>query len=339
MNALKLADAMLFLSTLSLRRATSTRQVTQTCRVISIHALLAESDDADIKNTSFHKLFLSTLSLRRATREPTALRTPHHNFRSTLSLRRATLTDGSRRAFILYFYPRSPCGERLMHALKLADAVLFLSTLSLRRATYTNLRRHCGNYHFYPRSPCGERRGCEQYYIHALGISIHALLAESDQRQTRRKGGTQQFLSTLSLRRATSCTSIGRPKRLYFYPRSPCGERQAKLNRTARKITFLSTLSLRRATRWNSTERPAKSHFYPRSPCGERRKSHKLAGLKLAFLSTLSLRRATSNESSEDANNSNFYPRSPCGERQESRQPCGRPTTISIHALLAESDK
>ena len=33
------------------------------------------------------------------------------------------------------FYPRSPCGERLVHALKLANSMLFLSTLSLRRAT------------------------------------------------------------------------------------------------------------------------------------------------------------------------------------------------------------
>ena len=34
-----------------------------------------------------------------------------------------------------HFYPRSPCGERLVDALELADAMLFLSTLSLRRAT------------------------------------------------------------------------------------------------------------------------------------------------------------------------------------------------------------
>ena len=44
MDTLILANAVLFLSTLSLRRAT---QIKQTCRVeisISIHALLAESD-------------------------------------------------------------------------------------------------------------------------------------------------------------------------------------------------------------------------------------------------------------------------------------------------------
>ncbi len=59
----------------------------------------------------------------------------------------------------------------------------------------------------------------------------------------------------------------------------------------------------------------ARKYFYPRSPCGERRRRtcHKYDSRE--FLSTLSLRRATG------------CPRL-----------CERPTTISIHALLAESD-
>ena len=56
-------------------------------------------------------------------------------FLSTLSLRRATV----------------------MHALILADAMLFLSTLSLRRATILPGRLGFLIFHFYPRSPCGER--------------------------------------------------------------------------------------------------------------------------------------------------------------------------------------
>ena len=56
-------------------------------------------------------------------------------FLSTLSLRRATKNANNRSNRNLHFYPRSPCGERLVHALKLANAMLFLSTLSLRRAT------------------------------------------------------------------------------------------------------------------------------------------------------------------------------------------------------------
>ena len=46
MHALKLADTMLFLSTLSLRRATDGRMRDAENLTISIHALLAESDFA-----------------------------------------------------------------------------------------------------------------------------------------------------------------------------------------------------------------------------------------------------------------------------------------------------
>ena len=45
-----------------------------------------------------------------------------------------------------------------MHALILADSVLFLSTLSLRRATGAIGQLQCILGDFYPRSPCGERR-------------------------------------------------------------------------------------------------------------------------------------------------------------------------------------
>ena len=59
--------------------------------------------------------------------------------------------------FIDNFYPRSPCGERLTSTALLLPPTKFLSTLSLRRAT---------------RGPPEGQTG--------QGISIHALLAESD---------------------------------------------------------------------------------------------------------------------------------------------------------------
>ena len=147
-------------------------------------------------------------------------------------------------------------------------------------------------------------------------ISIHALLAESDTRG--------------------QSASVGVP---YFYPRSPCGERRrfravqnpqidisihallAESDRisaryTKRVVAFLSTLSLRRATGTLRTVSVTKT-----------------------FLSTLSLRRATLATWFPYHVRGNFYPRSPCGERprRESRQqPAGE---ISIHALLAESDR
>ena len=79
--------------------------------------------------------------------------------------------------------------------------------------------------------------------------------------------------------------------------------------------------------------------FYPRSPCGERRVLWMAPSRLLRFLSTLSLRRATSNKSSEHPNNGNFYPRSPCGERPYDTYAKVLRVNISIHALLAESDR
>ena len=104
---------------------------------------------------------------------------------------------------------------------------------------------------------------------HSLNISIHALLAESDGRLPINDSITLQFLSTLSLRRATAWLDyseelfqisihallaesdpvweLAYTSQQNFYPRSPCGER---LNGAGSWICLL--------------------HFYPRSPCGER---------------------------------------------------------------------
>ena len=59
--------AELFLSTLSLRRATAIATTATFNMPISIHALLAESDLESMDDIIKSKLFLSTLSLRRAT--------------------------------------------------------------------------------------------------------------------------------------------------------------------------------------------------------------------------------------------------------------------------------
>ena len=79
---------------------------------------------------------------------------------------------------------------------------------------------------------------------------------------------------------------------------------------------FLSTLSLRRATL---------RCWAPPTPG--------------PFLSTLSLRRATRGPRRSVYCPVNFYPRSPCGERRYVRRMARQAMYISIHALLAESDK
>ena len=192
--------------------------------------------------------FLSTLSLRRATHNRVAL-IPHQQFLSTLSLRRAT-------------------GK-----VKVVEpGFVFLSTLSLRRATELQCVLGRKSIHFYPRSPCGERLELlAKWFCNSL-ISIHALLAESDRVSETLVPRQYQFLSTLSLRRATSdrvplaeSTAISIHALLAesdciidiinniinnFYPRSPCGERHDTSSLMQCQAKFLSTLSLRRATRY-----------------------------------------------------------------------------------------
>ena len=219
---------------------------------------------------------------------------------------------------------------------------IFLSTLSLRRATARAVNTPSTAGYFYPRSPCGERRQPQQRRGQRLVISIHALLAESDNGTTCIPRGGWKFLSTLSLRRATAIIISKLCPVLHFYPRSPCGERHGALRRKHRARLFLSTLSLRRATTHQVGVRDGKPDFYPRSPCGERRRPTARHCGMCRFLSTLSLRRATWPNTPKPAAMSYFYPRSPCGERQQMilnfyqntahfypRSPCGE--RLSVH--------
>ena len=172
---------MKFLSTLSLRRATGGYGCAYLYLIISIHALLAESDgmtefigalfDISIhallaesdawcmsRKTPVQAAFLSTLSLRRATLPETAAVVPSRQFLSTLSLRRATPRTKSTRSRRPYFYPRSPCGERL-RARAAEGQRPEISIHALLAESDKNEIAFSNDYrHFYPRSPCGERR-------------------------------------------------------------------------------------------------------------------------------------------------------------------------------------
>ena len=103
---------MLFLSTLSLRRATLSRDEDGAYLVISIHALLAESDlpinvmTVSAVQISIHAL-LAESDLFCAMQIVVVV-----VFLSTLSLRRATFIEFRELLHPSYFYPRSPCGER-----------------------------------------------------------------------------------------------------------------------------------------------------------------------------------------------------------------------------------
>ena len=216
--------ATIFLSTLSLRRATGYEQYCTHAREISIHALLAESDQSR-----------GSVSM------------PRYRFLSTLSLRRATPFSRSGRMTRRYFYPRSPCGERLPRR----------GISACHRDFYP--RSPCGERR-YIRSNISNFTSIS---IHALlaesdtgttsarkrqSISIHALLAESDGILPHHGREIIKFLSTLSLRRATVAPVLAVGRARYFYPRSPCGERLRHCTTYLNCSRFLSTLSLRRAT-------------------------------------------------------------------------------------------
>ena len=123
-----------------------------------------------------------------------------------------------------YFYPRSPCGERPLRSPRIALMVGFLSTLSLRRATKLVQLSPLQYGYFYPRSPCGERLQCQ-----LPGQPGHDFYPRSPCGERR--------------------PSLIRKKlNHYFYPRSPCGERRHQQGCHQDCQKFLSTLSLRRAT-------------------------------------------------------------------------------------------
>ena len=239
-----------FLSTLSLRRATAARFSADGSVDISIHALLAESDFAGCCDRAAG----SQISIHALLAESDAIVQVRDNDADSISIH-ALLAESDMRSWA----PALPRHR-------------FLSTLSLRRATPHRCRRvsqipisihallaesdlrsgRCRGRpgHFYPRSPCGER------------------LSGSRLQQLRRRG----FLSTLSLRRATPATPAGLKPLQQFL--STLSLRRATITGPKdyrRQFAFLSTLSLRRATPTSKTLKTRPSNFYPRSPCGERR--------------------------------------------------------------------
>ena len=269
--ALSPSSALISIHALLAESDTDTIRKTQRPYVISIHALLAESDRHWQMGHSLARQFLSTLSLRRATSSLNA-DSGIRVFLSTLSLRRATLHSAGAAQRAVYFYPRSPCGER--------------PAVSACRPATRN---------FYPRSPCGERHGKIPRCSYVTPISIHALLAESDQKMATAQAVTDtisihallaesdlaksppprpsssQFLSTLSLRRATvAAVGVTQPADISIHALLA----ESDLSNNSRHFSrpkFLSTLSLRRATGVPSA----------------------LYHVLFKFLSTLSLRRAT----------------------------------------------
>ena len=154
--------------------------------VISIHALLAESDLWTCCWRRCAGIFLSTLSLRRATARKQE-RGGYHGISIHALLAESDLAAQYTNTMLGYFYPRSPCGERPLQ----------------------NLIRYTQHQHFYPRSPCGERRRRKSTLLPGM-CNFYPRSPCGERRFFACSNITPLiFLSTLSLRRATRLDRAG----------------------------------------------------------------------------------------------------------------------------------
>ena len=192
-----------FLSTLSLRRATVGQKRLRQKFAISIHALLAESDkrfhaadistrrisihallaESDRERTSIKPIFSISIHalLAESDSDPEANNQTERPISIHALLAESDFASNGRLQIVYYFYPRSPCGERLTSVVSSAGTTDFYPRSPCGERPSKRFPPMCTIRHFYPRSPCGERRRKGSRRCVLSGISIHALLAESDQ--------------------------------------------------------------------------------------------------------------------------------------------------------------
>ena len=334
MDTLILANFVLFLSTLSLRRATPLTSGTKTiftnfyprspcgerrC-LIMLGGFAVDFYPRSPCGERPHPVtvlvciieFLSTLSLRRATAGVNSMLTLIQISIHAL-LAESDCYSLRHSAQGRYFYPRSPCGERHQPVTMHTWRKVFLSTLSLRRATYYLAD-----------------------YGNNVAISIHALLAESDYIRSNVPNFSSISIHAL-LAESDRPSAILFNGKVYFYPRSPCGERLllTVVPYGQYKISIHALLAESDISQLQCIH--GRKHFYPRSPCGERlfRQNYECFEWIISIHALL----AESDGWSLNINgamkisihallaesdrfggwliphNRNFYPRSPCGER------------------------
>ena len=144
-------------------------------------------------------------------------------------------------------------------------------------------------------------------------ISIHALLAESD------RLGLLGWLRTLISIHALLAESDARrasrqqPAGISIHALLAESDFSPKPKDKSNRISIHALLA--ESDAGTHAQWPTRQDFYPRSPCGERQWTPLNSPVRCYF-----------------------YPRSPCGERQALDISARRGASISIHALLAESD-
>ena len=213
-----------FLSTLSLRRATHYIQLGFRLQGISIHALLAESDCAPSANGGAASISIHALLAESDQLTPIFAPPKWH------------------------FYPRSPCGER-PHPIGVLITVIEISIHALLAESDPKMSDHPHNtknisiHALLAESDPGYRSVSKyhQLFLSTLSLRRATRRKTTDMTQRRiflstlslrratpkvlRHCTTYLFLSTLSLRRATPRQCPRLSSFPHFYPRSPCGER------------------------------------------------------------------------------------------------------------------
>ena len=216
---------------------------------------------------------------------------------------------------LIHFYPRSPYGER-------------------RRAPSPPRQE----FYFYPRSPYGERHWVDLRWFDCFGISIHALLTESDIAGRITSNGTKISIHALLTESDIGLVFLWWGVRISIHAlltESDLYDTYAKVLRVNISIHALLTESDYRAPPYNLMIQHISIHaLLTESDPGK----NLINGICLIFLSTLSLRRATWKMNLLLKRCRHFYPRSPYGERHPSVMQEIAQQRISIHALLTESD-
>ena len=124
-------------------------------------------------------------------------------------------------------------------------------------------------FNFYPRSPCGERRRVLTASCRAAGISIHALLAESDRMFTDKRH-PEVLISIHALLAESDQFRHEMASAMYIsihallaesdpLPVFSCWASNISIHALLAESDVLDTVSVQ-----------VRENFYPRSPCGER---------------------------------------------------------------------
>ena len=189
------------------------------CDVLALISIHAPREGSDAHSHPGHRRRSPAITSH-APREGSDSSGPPASTASTISIHApregSDFINGLSRRFYFDFYPRSPRGERRLPGVLCFRAEEFLSTLPARGATDFSVDSYAD-----------------------IVISIHAPREGSDLTKYTASAVSSSFLSTLPARGATWRTSLRLSTLLYFYPRSPRGERP-RGRRTPRHKPYIS---------------------------------------------------------------------------------------------------